>query len=308
MGFNDIHEMIQIIYDNNLGKLEIDNKMVQDRLNMICNFVLNVVTDYEEELKMLPTSSVRFCDYYDVAMCHDDGIIEYFDDNYVGHDKEKMIDVFALYVILKNAQEIVYNYSVCDNPVELYEFLDCGNYFEDLLNTINYLVNKRRIDKFYDGPEFLNPNNKYRILFTGLCLDDIRVMGKNVKKSFIKKLSGQLCKSDCITLSESIDRVKCLYDFPISRVQFANDYRIAYLRKENVTVILGVSIKSGKEKDYNRYDSVAKKKKEIYHEIELFNENCLSENSDHYKVLKNLIDFYDKEMSSDVEKVDKHSK
>ena len=57
--------------------------------------------------------------------------------------------------------------------------------------------------------------------------------------------------------------------------------KIAYLRKDGVTAILGVTIKSGKDKDYSRYDAVAKHEQEIYEEIEMLLDGTLPENSDH---------------------------
>ena len=99
-------------------------------------------------------------------------------------------------------------------------------------------------------------------------------------------------------MSERIDHVKDLYHFPISRIQFADDYRIAYLRKDNVTAILGVSLKTGKPIDYTRYDSVARNDVQIYNEIELFKNGQLPSDHPHFNTMNFLQDFYDKEMSS----------
>lgn len=308
MRLNAVYDMIQTIEKCDLGKLCLEDKMIEERLNLICNFVTNLLMEYQEELKILDSTNVRFCDYYDMGMFHGEDIIKYFNDNYNGKDKEVLTDVFVIYVILKNAQEIVYNYDISESPYELYRFLDCGNYFEDILEMINYLQKKRMVKEFDNQPEFLNPSNKYKILFSGLALEDIKSLEKNVKKIFVKKISGQLSKSDCVTLSESIDHVKSAYDFPIMRVQFADDYRIAYIRKDGVTVILGVSIKSGKEKDYNRYDSVAKKKDLIYQEIQMFKNGQLPISSQHYRTLQYLLDFYSKTMLKEETKNSKHTK
>ena len=98
-----------------------------------------------------------------------------------------------------------------------------------------------------------------------------------------------------IILSECVDHVKDLYGIPISRVQFADDYRIVYIRKDDVTMILGVCLKSGKDKDYSRYDSVAKKISTIYLEADMLKNGLLPSNSQHYKVLKILLDSYEKD-------------
>lgn len=296
MNINDIYEMIQIVENSDLGNLVLSNEKVRDNLNLICNFLVNLVNDYADELDVLSSSNVRFCDYYDASLVHGSEIVDYFIDSYNGKDKERLTIVFAIYVFLRNVQEIVYNYEICDNVEELYDFLDCDNYFEDMLEVIYYLKEKKLVVEDENIPKFMKSDNKYKIMFSGLCLDDVKALEKTVKRAFIKKLGGQLSTSDCITLSESIDHVKEGYNFPISRIHLADDFRIAYIRRENVTVILGVSIKSGKEKDYNRYDSVAKRKSELYREIQLFNQGMLSSDSEHYKVLQILLDFYEKEM------------
>ena len=265
---SEVNNMLKIIEQYNLGNLEIENKLVEERLNLICNFISSIPTYYLEGLEILDSTPVRFCDYYDSEKLHGKEIISYFNDNYPYDDKDKIIDAFALYVIIKNAKEIVYNYEICDNPMELYELLDCNSFFDDILEVISYCKERQVVSTLENEKSFINLDSKYKILFTGLSNDDIEYLEKFVKKAFIKKLNGQLSDSDYITLSESIDHVKDLYNFPISRIQFADDYRIAYLRKDNVTAILGVSLKTGKPIDYTRYDSVARNEVQIYKEIE----------------------------------------
>lgn len=308
MNLINIHEMIQIIEKSNLGNLKLSDKLIEDRLNLISVFIVNLFVAYKEEMDILTGTNVRFCDYYDSSMLHGNDIISYFNNNYSGKDKEIMSLVFAIYVVLKNAQEIVYNYEICDSPEELYSLLDCDNFFEDIFEMISYLEEKKLEYNDELVPAFLDPGNKYKILFSGFTYEDIKKLEKSVKKAFIRKISGQLSKDDHITLSEGIDHVIESYDFPILRVRLASDYRLAYVRKNNVTVILGVSIKSGKDKDYTRYDNIAKKKASIYQEIDLFNRGMLSEDSQHYKTVEYLLNFYEDEMVPDGSKNPNHSK
>ena len=227
-------------------------------------------------------------------MLHGEEIIKYFDTNYNGNDKEKQIELFALYVLFKNAIDIIYNYDLCDTIDELYELLNNNHYFEDILYIINFIQERKLLNDEQSEPDlaFLDANNKYKIMFTGFSDKDVRKLEKNVKKAFINKLSGQLSQSDIITLTESIEHVKETYDFPIFRIQFANDYRIAFVRKNNITAILGVTIKTGKDIDYTRYDVLAKKANEIYNEIELFSKNSLPSDSQHYQVVEYLSTFH----------------
>lgn len=304
MKITEIYEMVQILSKSDLGKLEIEDKLIESRLNLISNFVINLLDEYKEQLDILCNTNVRFCDYYDMITFHGDEIIQYFNDNYNGKDKEQLIDIFVLYVILKNVETLVYSYELSEGPEDLYQFLDFGNYFEDILTMINFLEKKRSVLKDYDGPEFLNPNNKYKILFSGFVYEDFLQLEKEKKRAFIKKISGQLATDDCVSLTKSIGHVKDLLDFPIMRVYCTDDHRIAYVRKDGVTVILGISMKTGRDKDYTRYDSVAEKKHQIYEEIRLFNSGKLPLNSQHYKTLQCILDFYNKSMTK-IDKIEK---
>ena len=173
---------------------------------------------------------------------------------------------------------------------------DYDYYYQEYVlihNKINYIKNYRyhTVEEAEILLDFMNDDNKYKILFSGLAYKDISMLEKNIKKALIKKLSDQLSKNDIITLSEAVDHVKDLTGFPLSRVQFADDYRIAYTRKDNVTVILGVALKTGKPIDYTRYDAIAKRGDLIYKEVELFNQNLLPKDSTHFKTIELLEEF-----------------
>ena len=161
-----------------------------------------------------------------------------------------------------------------------------------ILYNISYLEEKRlsRLDNRTMG--FLNPNNKYKIYFTGLAYKDILKLGKNIKKTFINKISAHLSEADIVPLAEEVDHVKETYNLSLFRVQFANDYRIAYVRRNGVTAILGATLKTGKDVDYTRYDHIARNKESLYEEIDEFASGKVPRNSEHDLVVGHLEDFY----------------
>ena len=289
------YEILNLL--NYFSKLDINgincsNQLYESNLKVIFSFLKELSDTKMNLVESIIDSNFRFCDYYDVGTIVGSEIIEYFENNYLGEDKEQFAKLFALYVFLRNSLDFIMSFEMCDNYDELYEFLDNGSFFKDILAMVEYIKDKELInDDTGEDLIFLNPDNKYKILFTGTSYDDIRKLQKTFKKAFIKKISGQLCNSDFITLAEAVDHVKESYGMPIFRVQFGNDYRIAYLRKDGVTAILGVTIKSGKDKDYSRYDAVAKHEQEIYEEIEMLLDGTLPENSEHFRTIQHLQDF-----------------
>lgn len=288
----EITRIIQTAKDINLEEITATNEYVSTIIKNIIEFVQQIEDKNPDLITELINSNVRFCDYYDSSMFHGYEIINYFDNTYIGDDKESLRDAFSLYVMLKNAQDLIYNFELCESLDELYELLDNNNYFEDIIYMIDYIKERELLyEDEQQELDFLNDNNKYKIFFTGFAYKDITKLQKNVKKALISKLSSQLSKSDVVTLSEAIDHVKELYNFPLFRVQFANDYRIAYIRRNNVTAILGVTIKSGKDIDYTRYDSIAKNSSKVYEEIDDFINGELSKDSEHFKVIEHLETF-----------------
>lgn len=96
--------------------------------------------------------------------------------------------------------------------------------------------------------------------------------------------------------SESVNHVKDAYDLNISRIHFADDYRIVYVRKYDVTAILGVVLKSGKEADYTRYDIIARRKDNLFKEMQELSDGSLSPEHQHYKIIKFLEEQQKKDM------------
>lgn len=295
MNINEIYNMVQIIDKKNLSNLKLENKEIEKRLNGIYNFIKNIFNGYQNELEILANTTVRFCDFYDYDMLHGENIVEYFNANYMGKDKSELVNVFSLYVILKNSQELIYNYDLCESPEELYELLNINNYFEDLMTMIDFLQEQKLENIDENILDFLNSDNKYKILFTGYSYEDIKDLEKSTKKSLIKKLAGELSTSDIVSESEILEHLKGLYNFQVLRVHFAKDYRISYIRKNGVTAILGITLKTGKEDDYTRLAPLVRKKDDIYREIEMFSKGILPLNSEHYKTIEYLENFLKKE-------------
>lgn len=278
----------------NINDINCSNEECTVILRQVYEFIQNLYENYDELISKLNNSNVRFSDYYDTTMLHGEEILEYFKNTYNRSDIEEATEVFSLYVVLKNALELVSMNELCGSMDELYHVMNNNTYFEDVLLNINYLEEQRLLREENKSLEFLDDNNKYKVYFTGLSYKDILKLEKNVKKAFINKISGQLIKSDIIPLVEEVDHVKRAYNLSLFRVQFANDYRITYVRRNGVTAILGVTIKSGKDADYSRYDYIAKNKEKLFEEIDNFALGNVSMNSDHNLVIEHLEEFYKK--------------
>lgn len=149
-----------------------------------------------------------------------------------------------------NIEEMEYLLNVCD------EYTNINNYMDYLLKYINYLDTQKDLQLPFLG-------NKYKIFFAGHSNDDIKTLPKPILIQFIKKIDSPLSKETIIPLAEGIDHVNELYGTSFFRIQFADDYRIAYERVDDCTIILGVTLKNGKNLDYTRYDSVAVKNEQI---------------------------------------------
>lgn len=275
----------------NLNDLSCNNTKKLKSIKQIYQFIQTLNTNYKGILEKFETTKIRFDDYYDAENYHGLEIINYFNESYPYNDKTEVCELFALYVILKNAQDLICGFDLYDGDINtLYDELNNNGYFEDILSMIDYLEEKRALREEQEENEldFLNPDNKYKILFTGFAHKDILSLEKNTKKSLIKKISKQLATSEVVPLTEAVDHVKCLYDFPLFRVQLADDYRIAYIRRKNVTAILGITLKTGRDIDYSRYDAIAKNSEQIYREIDLFSNDLLDGDSQHYKTVAHL--------------------
>lgn len=291
MNIDDISKLVSTSKNININNLDSKNENINTQLKNIIIFIQTLFENHQDIIEVYKNTNIRFCDYYDASALHGEDIVNFFNNTYLGDNKENITLAFCLYVVLKNSEDLIYNFDICDNIDELYMLLNNNFYFEDINFVVDYIKKSRILLDEEVELDFLNENNKYKILFSGFSYKDISLLEKHIKKALIKKISGQLSTSDVVSLSEAIGHVKDRFGFPIARIQFADDYRIAYLRKDDVTVILGVKLKTGKKSDYTRYDSIAAKGDLIYKEIQLFKEGLLSKDSVHYQTLDLLREF-----------------
>lgn len=231
--------------------------------------------------------NIRYCDYFSYELDYK-GNIEY----------AKMLGMessgFSLYGLQKSLEtiaELFLTDEICVDKDEACEYLEGSKELDDVslyaTSVMNYVYQRQSeiaSRKEVELP-FLTDDVIYKIFFEGHSLDDVHDLPKPVVLQAIKKINEPLARQVRIRLAEGIDHVREKYDIPIMRVQFANDYRIAYIRRNNVTIILGLGIKSGKDSDYTRYDSVAERIDDIYTLADQFEAGALSQEHLHYKVI-----------------------
>lgn len=131
-------------------------------------------------------------------------------------------------------------------------------------------------------------NHKYKLLFSGFSLDDIISLDKRIIKALVNKINNLLLDLDMVPGAERVGHVSDKFNIPLFRVQLADDFRIAFMRKNGVTIILGIEFKTGKDMNYNRYDIIARKIDAIYWQCDLLIKNELPSEDNHYKALEEI--------------------
>lgn len=272
-------------FDVNLLKVPTNKKQME-----IIILKIREVYNNFSMLKSFVESNVRYCDYFSYELDYK-GNIEY----------AKMLGMesagFSLYGLQKSLEtiaELFLTDEICIDKDEACEYLEDSKELSDVLlfaTSMTDYIYQKQIDmdarKEVELP-FLADDVAYKIFFEGHSLDDVRDLPKPVVLQAIKKINEPLARQVRIRLAEGIDHVREKYDIPIMRIQFANDYRIAYIRRNNFTIILGLGIKSGKDSDYTRYDSVAERINEVYALADQFENGSLSQQHLHYKVIEAL--------------------
>ena len=281
-------EILSLLQDSK-GKVVSPN--VVELLNKLEVFILANVEDIEK----YENSVIRFCDYYDLKM-HKEELIDYFEDNYKGEDLTEATNSFMIYCIFKNTSELLEIYQLDLSKKDAESLEGC---LTISLIDVDYLINVFQENKEKELAEKVDMSfideNKYNIYFAGTSYKDIKGLPKFALKNFINKLKGELSTEDKIPSAEGVDHVRDLYDVPLLRVQFSNDYRAAFIRTKGTTLIVGVELKTGKDSNYTRYDSTAKRIDSIYRELEDYNNGKKSENTVQYKTVKFIENFLKKE-------------
>ena len=281
----DIIRKIQEIREKNISKTMIN----------LLNTIEKFVSDNVDEINNYETSTIRYCDYFDLNF-HEQEIIDSFEESYQGSNRDDHLMNFIIYCIFRNMEEILEIYEL---GLEYEECTDLEKCLKNTIFDVTFLIDfyyEKKSDKLRDKVDmsFIS-DNKYGIFFAGLANKDIRGLQKQELKALIKKLKGELSTSDIVRDAERIEHVKESYDVHMLRIQFSDDYRLAFIRNNKMTIILGVDVKSGKDLNYTRYDSVARRIDEIYKEVEDYINGKLSSEATHFKVVKYLEDFLRKE-------------
>lgn len=249
---------------------------LRDKLLVVFNNIDKLMNDYKVNFFNVFGSSVRYSDYYNPKWNAFENV-SYFINNYKGNDLEKQTEYYQLYRVLKELFPLIkINCEESFSINDLLELYDIGTYYDDLIFYTNNLVKVKENEKMIleeqqkNTMKFLHDENPYKIFFAGYSYDDIRHLPTYVSLQLVNKLYSPLATETVIPLAEGVDHVRKLYDFPLQRIQVADDYRIVFVRHSNVTIILGVGLKTGKNIDYTRYDSVAKVGDTIYKDAEDF--------------------------------------
>ncbi len=278
-----------------------ENEDLRSKLTIIMKNLSMIEKEYPGLITEMINSNVRYSDYHDSNAGAKENI-NFFETYYPGKDKELQTKNYLLYSFLKNIDGLVSlaNEEEFSNLNELVEWCNYGDFYNDLVVYSEELRQRLELDKMNEQARadekmsFTNEDNLYKILFTGLAYDDIKELPKHVRMQVIKKLNTPLATEKVVPVAEGVDHVRDAYDFPLQRIQVADDYRIAYVRRANVTAVLGIRIKSGKDSDYTRYDIVARNADKIYQEIDQFSLGLIPPSEQHTKTVELLQETYNK--------------
>lgn len=241
----------------------------------------------------------RYFDYFSGDLDVEE-IIPFFDSGYKREDYNERLPQFIMYCLLKYLEEIFVLYEDYDFS-ELCEILDVNNYYKKLTYLSSELLNaldKSKWNTANQKKELPFLDNRFKVFFAGLSLEDIEELDPNFKMQFITQLENILSKEVVVPNAEPIGRIKDTYGFPIQRVKLSYHYRVAFVRYKDVTVILGITMKTGKDIDYNRYGVIGKHSQELYRKIEEFIDGKTPLDDDHFKVLEILKDTYNNESNN----------
>ena len=271
--------------------LRCESGFVRAQFVKIFKFVEDIEANYSSQLEELKRSVVRYCDY---LYCdkHGKEILKNFYDQYQGVDKGEQLQLFMLYKLLRDLEDFNFACEFNETPEEAYQFVWTEHYFQDINCEIDFLEHQRQKKEARTSGllSFLDEDNKYKTYFTDSAVEDIEILDPKTKKIVLKKLSKELATEDFVPHAENIAHVKERYDFPILRIWVGDDYRLAYVRRGKVTAIIGVTMKSGKDADYTRYDKVARNKEKIYSLIDAFESGKLPKCSRHYQLVDALVE------------------
>lgn len=275
---------------------------VPEKIKHQYSFIKNLI--YDETLEnQIVNSNLYFSAYYDTSLSINE-LMDYFNEYYKGENKKLAYKLFILYAIVKKSCEIYVSVEIFKNDgieeglkIVEREISDVEILMSEILKIqAQELEDADKEREKNELIKFLNSDNKYMIFFAGRSYNDIVNLPKSVLKSLMYKLYEPLSTQDMIEQAESISHTNSLYNVSFLRIHMADDYRIAFFRHKGSTIIIGVELKSGKDKDYTRYDSVAKQIRIIYEQLQDFIDGKIDDNSTHNLTLKYIYDVFDIEL------------
>ena len=122
-------------------------------------------------------------------------ILNYFDKNYKGCDKNEQMNLFTVYSIFKKANELFEGIEVLglDDALDL-----LTESIEDLCLLISTFEKNNIVEEKnnlgFDG-------HKYKLLFTGYSYEDVLFLDKAVMKSLVNRINNILLETDLIILN-----------------------------------------------------------------------------------------------------------
>ncbi len=273
-------EILSIIQKSKFFNLE-----EYDNFRAILEFLQNFENNFRKLLNKYENSVVRFCDYYEENFTFNE-LTNYFKDNYKGEDKNEQYNFFIMFSIFRKCQFLIEALITFDQSDTLELF---GDDIENICNLIQEFLNLNMLREKTDSDSDLDfDNHKYKLLFSGFSLDDIISLDKRIIKALVNKINNLLLDLDMVPGAERVGHVSDKFNIPLFRVQLADDFRIAFMRKNGVTIILGIEFKTGKDMNYNRYDIIARKIDAIYWQCDLLIKNELPSEDNHYKALEEI--------------------
>ncbi len=246
------------------------NMPITEKFQQLLVQIEDILENNTMELDECENSFIRFCDYSSDSL-HGIEMIDYFEREYKGSDKENSLKLFVLYSIIKNASAVL---DFCDNCISTEEeYREVDECFSDTFKDLSVLIEEYQKSKTRELDSMLSDEinnlsfltaNRFKVFFAGnIVYDDIKGLPKHVKKALLVKIQNELSKERIVPSTEIIRSIKEEHGVSMFRTHLADDYRLVFMREKGTTIILGVSTKSGKDEDYTRFTHIASQIKSI---------------------------------------------
>lgn len=264
----------------NLSKFRFNKKSITEFWKILMRDIQFLVENQEEVFKA----------YEDQF-----GYKDYYDSNQSPEEMVNLIDTLEFCIFCLSDELDGIRCILSDNSIPKE---DKTNMLEEMIPRLAFWVNHIK-DLFQKRENTKNDNENivlpfeseptYPIFFSGSSLEDIQTLPINVVNKLIRKLSDTLAQLAVVPDSKVIEHIKGKYKISFKRIKLADAYRIVYTRHGNLTIVIGVSHKTGKDNEYTRYDIWAENVKNAYSDAEQFGEGEDTEyNKRTYEYLRNI--------------------